>query len=185
MRRKAVNLRDGIKTVKRGLPALDTVAGVAVRRWLISNTSLMVGFRGIRSLLARVSTLEKDTGDTRSVYIYFWCIVHSVSLDYVTCFPQLFPLLSESQAHTVTSSLIHWVQIGFYCCVSDVSTTSPLFMSKSWCVVHGLWVSLKPSIYSARSHLVVIHDCVEGLNPHRVNVSIQHNPLGPIVTDIG
>lgn len=38
------------------LPALDTVAGVAVRRWLISNTSLMVGFRGIRSLLARVST---------------------------------------------------------------------------------------------------------------------------------
>ena len=38
------------------VPALDTVAGVAVRRWLISNTSLMVGFSGMRSLLARVST---------------------------------------------------------------------------------------------------------------------------------
>lgn len=38
------------------IPALETVAGVAVRRWLISKSSLMVGFRGILSLLARVST---------------------------------------------------------------------------------------------------------------------------------
>lgn len=37
-------------------PALETVAGVAVRRWLISNSSLIVGFSGIRSLLASVST---------------------------------------------------------------------------------------------------------------------------------
>ena len=28
--------------------------------------------------------------------------------------------------------------------------------------------------------LVVIHDCVEGFNPHRVNVSIQDNPLRSI-----
>lgn len=40
------------------MPALETVAGVAVLRWLISNTSLMVRFRGIRSLLARVRTWE-------------------------------------------------------------------------------------------------------------------------------
>ena len=38
------------------MPALETVAGVAVLRWLISNTSRMVRFRGIRSLLARVRT---------------------------------------------------------------------------------------------------------------------------------
>lgn len=38
------------------MPALETVAGVAVRRWLISNTSRMVRFKGIRSLLARVRT---------------------------------------------------------------------------------------------------------------------------------
>lgn len=42
-------------------PALDTVAGVAVRRWLISKTSLIVGFRGILSLLARVSTCTWQT----------------------------------------------------------------------------------------------------------------------------
>lgn len=52
-RSKSLNI---LPNVKRGVPALDTVAGVAVRRWLISNTSLMVGFRGIRSLLARVRT---------------------------------------------------------------------------------------------------------------------------------
>lgn len=38
------------------MPARETVAGVAVLRWLISNTSRMVRFRGIRSLLARVRT---------------------------------------------------------------------------------------------------------------------------------
>ena len=38
------------------IPALETVAGVAVRRWLISKSSLIVGFRGILSLLARVRT---------------------------------------------------------------------------------------------------------------------------------
>lgn len=51
---------------KRGVPALDTVAGVAVRRWLISNTSLMVGFRGIRSLLARVRTWQMEAGYSHS-----------------------------------------------------------------------------------------------------------------------
>lgn len=40
------------------MPALETVAGVAVLRWLISNTSRMVRFRGIRSLLARVRTWQ-------------------------------------------------------------------------------------------------------------------------------
>lgn len=41
------------------MPALETVAGVAVLRWLISNTSRMVRFRGIRSLLARVRTWRR------------------------------------------------------------------------------------------------------------------------------
>lgn len=34
-------------------------------------------------------------------------------------------------------------------------------------------------------YLVVIHDCVERLNPHGVYVSIQDNPLGPVVCDVG
>jgi len=38
------------------IPALETVAGVAVFKWEISKSSLMVGFSGIRSLLARVNT---------------------------------------------------------------------------------------------------------------------------------
>lgn len=42
--------------LRQGSPARDTVAGVAMRRWLISNSSLIVGFRRILSLLARVST---------------------------------------------------------------------------------------------------------------------------------
>ena len=38
------------------MPALETVAGVAVLKCPISNMSLMEGVRGTRSLLARVST---------------------------------------------------------------------------------------------------------------------------------
>lgn len=34
-------------------------------------------------------------------------------------------------------------------------------------------------------HLVVIHHCVEWFDPHRINVSVQHNPLRPSVGDIG
>lgn len=33
-------------------------------------------------------------------------------------------------------------------------------------------------------NLVVIHHCVEWFNPHRINVSIQHNPLRPLVGDV-
>ena len=39
------------------IPALDTVAGVANLKSLISNMSLICGLRGIRSLLANVSIL--------------------------------------------------------------------------------------------------------------------------------
>lgn len=42
------------------IPARDTVAGVAVLRFEISNSSLIAGVRAIRSLLARVNTLKKD-----------------------------------------------------------------------------------------------------------------------------
>lgn len=38
------------------IPALETVAGVAVLKLDTSNTNLMEGVRAIRSLLARVST---------------------------------------------------------------------------------------------------------------------------------
>lgn len=34
-------------------------------------------------------------------------------------------------------------------------------------------------------YLVVVHDCVEGLNPHGIYVPIQDNPLGTIVRDVG
>ena len=47
------------------IPALETVAGVAMRRWLISKRSLIVGFRGILSLLARVSTCTQGEGHGR------------------------------------------------------------------------------------------------------------------------
>lgn len=33
-------------------------------------------------------------------------------------------------------------------------------------------------------YLVVIHHCVEWFNPHRINVSIQHNPLRSCVGDV-
>lgn len=39
------------------IPARETVAGVAVFRWLISNKRRIVGVRGMRSLLARVRIL--------------------------------------------------------------------------------------------------------------------------------
>lgn len=52
--------------LSEAIPALETVAGVAVRRWLISKRSLIVGFRGILSLLARVSTWRPQEG-TRQV----------------------------------------------------------------------------------------------------------------------
>lgn len=38
------------------IPALETVAGVAVLKWWISNSSFMEGVRATRSLLANVST---------------------------------------------------------------------------------------------------------------------------------
>lgn len=41
------------------MPALETVAGVAVCRWWVSNRSLMEGVRATRSLLARVSTYNE------------------------------------------------------------------------------------------------------------------------------
>ena len=34
-------------------------------------------------------------------------------------------------------------------------------------------------------YLVVIHDSVQRLNPHWIYVTIQYNPLGPIVGDVG
>lgn len=39
--------------------------------------------------------------------------------------------------------------------------------------------------YTLPSHLVVIHDCVEWFNPHWIDVSVQNNPLGSTVADIG
>lgn len=34
------------------------------------------------------------------------------------------------------------------------------------------------------THLVVIHDSVEGFYPHGVYVSIQNNPLGPVMAHL-
>lgn len=48
--------------LSEAIPALETVAGVAVRRWLISKRSLIVEFRGILSLLAKVSTWRPQEG---------------------------------------------------------------------------------------------------------------------------
>lgn len=42
------------------MPALETVAGVAVLRWWVSNRSLMEDVRATRSLLARVSTCNEQ-----------------------------------------------------------------------------------------------------------------------------
>lgn len=54
------------------IPALETVAGVAVRRWLISKRSLIVGFRGILSLLARVSTWKQQRGTSGGTELGTW-----------------------------------------------------------------------------------------------------------------
>ena len=35
------------------------------------------------------------------------------------------------------------------------------------------------------SDLVIVHDSIEGLNPHRVNVTIKNNPLGVVPSQIG
>ncbi len=37
----------------------------------------------------------------------------------------------------------------------------------------------------SRLYLVIIHYCVQRLNPHRIDITIQDNPLGPGVTDVG
>lgn len=34
-------------------------------------------------------------------------------------------------------------------------------------------------------HLIVIHDSVERLYPHRVNISIQYYPLGVVPSHVG
>ena len=40
-------------------------------------------------------------------------------------------------------------------------------------------------IHFVLPHLVVIHDSVEGLDPHGVNVPIQHDPLGEVGRHVG
>lgn len=34
-------------------------------------------------------------------------------------------------------------------------------------------------------YLIIIHDCIQRLNPHGINVSIQHYPFGTVVGHIG
>lgn len=36
-------------------------------------------------------------------------------------------------------------------------------------------------IFNMHTDLIVIHNGVEGLNPHRVNIPVQNNPFGSIV----
>ena len=33
-------------------------------------------------------------------------------------------------------------------------------------------------------YLIIVHDSVQGLDPHGVNVSIENNPLGAVVIDV-
>lgn len=40
-------------------------------------------------------------------------------------------------------------------------------------------------IFKPDTDLIVIHNCVERLDPHRVNVPIKNNPFGPIMCDGG
>ena len=39
--------------------------------------------------------------------------------------------------------------------------------------------------YVVQLNLVVIHDSVERLNPHGVDVSIQDDPLGAVIAEVG
>ena len=41
------------------------------------------------------------------------------------------------------------------------------------------------SYSTCMNYLVVVHDSVERLNPHWVNVSIQHNPLWVVIGEVG
>lgn len=38
---------------------------------------------------------------------------------------------------------------------------------------------------TAELYLVIVHYCVQRLNPHWIDIAIQHNPLGPGVADVG
>ena len=37
-----------------------------------------------------------------------------------------------------------------------------------------------PFVGSQSQNFVVVHDCVQGFDPHRVDVTIQNDPLGTI-----
>lgn len=62
------------------------------------------------------------------------------------------------------------------CCRSQVTN----FKQQShW---RGKWDTL---ITGQGEHLVVIHDGVQGLNPHGINVTIQNDPFRPVGGHIG
>ena len=46
------------------------------------------------------------------------------------------------------------------------------------------FLTLKSNQSNSMTHFIVIHDCIQWLNPHRVNVTIKHNPLGRITRNI-
>lgn len=56
------------------MPARETVAGVAVRKWLISNSRRMQGVREMRSLLASVKICQ-----TKFLVIIFLLCVMQIS----------------------------------------------------------------------------------------------------------
>lgn len=187
------------------MPALETVAGVAVLRWLISNTNLMVRFKGMRSLLARVRTWGTAGGN----------IIPTESQSQEKLLGGLAqPFVSLSHPglwapHPWTSARTTWA--GLDLCTTKLhqqitfaGRSCMLLMSSPSCI---LWDTLyraahwpqdpgpqRPPLDSGSrgscgaqqfAYLVVIHDSVERLDPHGVDVPIQHDPLGAIVSDVG
>ena len=47
------------------------------------------------------------------------------------------------------------------------------------------WCQGNSFVTGQSQDLVVIHDSVEGFNPHRIDITIQYNPFGAIMSDVG
>lgn len=62
--------------------------------------------------------------------------------------------------------------------------TGPILSPHSQRVL-PLWFWGVGSGVAGPSHLVVVHNSVERLDPHGVYVSIEHDPLGAVVSDVG
>lgn len=84
------------------IPARDTVAGVAVRKLDISNNNRIAGVRAIRSLLAKVKTLNKtNLLNNIANYCNFTESLNITLLSSITVFKDSIHMGSISPSNTI------------------------------------------------------------------------------------